>query len=163
MMMFNGGARGICNWIPPPSLETGSILTRIRPSSGLCSTLAFRLVPSIISLPTAAPDATTAPTSVSRASTARRRRGFVPTHTALVRYSFSCLARFRTRSQSSEGMTADDGPAFDDQSSTFIIPSGGGFQVMFCPPGRSSNILSTLSAQLYQLAATGSVTPQWMG
>lgn len=31
---------------------------------------------------------------------------------------------------------------------------------MFCPPGRSSNILSTMSAQLYQLAATGYVTPQ---
>ena len=31
---------------------------------------------------------------------------------------------------------------------------------MFCPPGRSSNILATMSAQLYQLAATGFVTPQ---
>ena len=57
-------------------------------------------------------------------------------------------------------MTADGSPAFDDQSSTFILPSGGGFQVMFCPPGRSSNILSTMSAQLYALAATGSVRPQ---
>lgn len=58
-------------------------------------------------------------------------------------------------------MRADDAsPAFDDQTSTFIIPSGGGFQVMFCPPGRSSNILATMSAQLYQLAATGFVMPQ---
>lgn len=30
---------------------------------------------------------------------------------------------------------------------------------MFCPPGRSSNILSTMSAQLYELAATGSIRP----
>lgn len=57
-------------------------------------------------------------------------------------------------------MTADGSSAFDDQSSTFILPSGGGFQVMFCPPGRSSNILSTMSAQLYELAATGSIRPQ---
>ncbi len=33
---------------------------------------------------------------------------------------------------------------------------------MFCPPGRSSNILATMSAQLYQLAATGSLMPQLM-
>lgn len=31
---------------------------------------------------------------------------------------------------------------------------------MFCPPGRSSNILATMSAQLYQLAATGFLMPQ---
>ena len=48
--------------------------------------------------------------------------------------------------------------AFDDQTSTFIIPSGGGFQVVFCPPGRSSNILATLSAQLHQLATSGRVS-----
>ena len=50
--------------------------------------------------------------------------------------------------------------AFDDQTSTFIIPSGGGFEVVFCPPGRSSNILTVLSDQLHQLAQTGHVTPQ---
>ena len=50
--------------------------------------------------------------------------------------------------------------AFDDQTSTFIIPSGGGFEVVFCPPGRSTTILSTLSAQLHQLEATGHVTSQ---
>ena len=50
--------------------------------------------------------------------------------------------------------------AFDDQTSTFIIPSGGGFEVVFCPPGRSTTILTTLSAQLHQLAATGHVSSQ---
>ena len=50
--------------------------------------------------------------------------------------------------------------AFDDQDSTFIIPTGSGFQVMFCPPGRSSTILTTLANQLAQLAETGQVTPQ---
>lgn len=50
--------------------------------------------------------------------------------------------------------------AFDDQTSTFIIPSGGGFEVVFCPPGRSSTILATLSSQLHQLAQNGHVSPQ---
>lgn len=50
--------------------------------------------------------------------------------------------------------------AFDDQSSTFIIPSGGGFEVVFCPTGRSSNILKVYSQQLFQLAATGHVSPE---
>lgn len=33
--------------------------------------------------------------------------------------------------------------AYDDQDSTFIIPEGGGFQVIFCPGGRSTNIIAT--------------------
>ncbi|KAL9615184.1 MAG: hypothetical protein Q9167_000390 [Letrouitia subvulpina] len=45
--------------------------------------------------------------------------------------------------------------AFDDQTSTFIIPSGGGFEVVFCPPGRSSNILTTLASQRLELARNG--------
>lgn len=49
--------------------------------------------------------------------------------------------------------------AFDDQTSTFIVPSGGGFQVIFCPPGRSTNILATYGNELRQLAQTGRVTP----
>ncbi|KAI9808174.1 MAG: hypothetical protein M1825_004631 [Sarcosagium campestre] len=45
--------------------------------------------------------------------------------------------------------------AYDDQTSTFIVPEGGGFEVVFCPGGRSTTILSTMSAQLFALAATG--------
>ena len=48
--------------------------------------------------------------------------------------------------------------AFDDQTSTFIIPSGGGFEVTFCPKGRSSNILKVYKQQLAQLSETGSVS-----
>lgn len=48
--------------------------------------------------------------------------------------------------------------AYDDQSSTFIIPQGGGFEVVFCPSGRSSNILATFGDQMRQLAQTGQVT-----
>ncbi|KAI9802078.1 MAG: hypothetical protein M1833_001999 [Piccolia ochrophora] len=47
--------------------------------------------------------------------------------------------------------------AFDDQTSTFIIPEGGGFEVVFCPGGRSTNILATMSAQLFALASGGDV------
>jgi len=45
--------------------------------------------------------------------------------------------------------------AYDDQTSTFIIPQGGGFEVVFCPSGRSSNILATFGDQLSQLAQMG--------
>ena len=50
--------------------------------------------------------------------------------------------------------------AFDDQTSTFVIPSGGGFEVVFCPSGRSTTILKTFGAELTQLAQTGQVSPQ---
>ena len=33
--------------------------------------------------------------------------------------------------------------AYDDQDSTFIIPKGPGFEVIFCPGGRSTQILAT--------------------
>lgn len=45
--------------------------------------------------------------------------------------------------------------AFDDQTSTFIIPTGGGWQVTFCPAGRSTNILQTFKAQLQALSQGG--------
>lgn len=48
--------------------------------------------------------------------------------------------------------------AFDDQASTFIIPSGGGFEVVFCPRGRSTTILSTLREEVNELAQGGKVT-----
>lgn len=48
--------------------------------------------------------------------------------------------------------------AYDDQTSTFVVPQGGGFEVVFCPTGRSSNILATLGDQVRELARTGLVT-----
>ncbi|OCT49796.1 thaumatin family protein [Cladophialophora carrionii] len=48
--------------------------------------------------------------------------------------------------------------AYDDQTSTFIIPQGGGFEVVFCPAGRSTKILQTFGDQLRQLAQTGHAT-----
>ena len=50
--------------------------------------------------------------------------------------------------------------AYDDQTSTFILPSGGGFEVVFCPKGRSSNILKVLGDQLRAVAASGGVSEQ---
>ncbi|KAG9234507.1 thaumatin family-domain-containing protein [Amylocarpus encephaloides] len=44
---------------------------------------------------------------------------------------------------------------FDDESSTFVIPGGGGggFETIFCPEGRSSNILKTFKQQLQDLTS----------
>lgn len=48
--------------------------------------------------------------------------------------------------------------AFDDTTSTFIFPSGGGWEVIFCPAGMSTNILKTFGPQLQQLASSGVVS-----
>ena len=45
--------------------------------------------------------------------------------------------------------------AYDDSSSTFILPTGGGWEVTFCPLGRSTNILKTFKAQLGALSQVG--------
>lgn len=45
--------------------------------------------------------------------------------------------------------------AFDDQTSTFIIPSGGGWEVVFCPRGRSTNILRVFGDELRTIASGG--------
>jgi len=52
--------------------------------------------------------------------------------------------------------------AFDDKDSTFIIPTGGGWEVVFCPRGRSTNILEVLGDELRALAAGGRVTREMM-
>lgn len=48
--------------------------------------------------------------------------------------------------------------AYDDETSTFTLPEGGGFEVVFCPSGRSSNILKTFGDQIREVARTGRVT-----
>ncbi|KAK3389130.1 thaumatin family-domain-containing protein [Sordaria brevicollis] len=48
--------------------------------------------------------------------------------------------------------------AFDDQTSTFIIPNGGGWEVVFCPRGRSTNILRIFGDELRTLASGGTLT-----
>lgn len=48
--------------------------------------------------------------------------------------------------------------AFDDRSSTFIVPKGGGWKVIWCPAGRSTDILNQLAAQMYELASGGKLS-----
>ena len=50
--------------------------------------------------------------------------------------------------------------AYDDQTSTFIIPTGGGWQVIFCPQGRSTDILRTLGPELRAVASGNKVPPE---
>lgn len=45
--------------------------------------------------------------------------------------------------------------AFDDQKSTFIVPKGGGWEVVLCPAGRSTNILRQLGKELFEIASGG--------
>ncbi|KAL6902911.1 Hsp70-like protein [Trichoderma evansii] len=45
--------------------------------------------------------------------------------------------------------------AFDDQQSTFIIPKGGGWEVVMCPEGRSTDILRKLGPEMFELASGG--------
>jgi len=45
------------------------------------------------------------------------------------------------------------GYAYDDRTSTFVVPTGGAWEVVFCPAGRSTDILRTLGPEL---AAVGS-------
>lgn len=48
--------------------------------------------------------------------------------------------------------------AFDDQQSTFIIPMGGGWEVVMCPIGRSTNILRQLGKEMDELATSGTLS-----
>lgn len=48
--------------------------------------------------------------------------------------------------------------AFDDQQSTFIIPKGGGWEVVLCPKGRSTNILRQLGEELTELGNSGKLS-----
>lgn len=50
--------------------------------------------------------------------------------------------------------------AFDDQTSTFIVPRGSGWRVRFCPrSGRSSNIIQTYAQELGEFGSTGTLRP----
>jgi hypothetical protein len=45
--------------------------------------------------------------------------------------------------------------AYDDSTSTFIIPSRGEFEIIFCPSGRSINILTTNAEAVPKLSQNG--------
>ncbi|RCI08749.1 hypothetical protein L249_4728 [Ophiocordyceps polyrhachis-furcata BCC 54312] len=50
--------------------------------------------------------------------------------------------------------------AFDDQQSTFIVPKGGGWEIVMCPAGRSTDILRRLGKELFELASGGRLSDQ---
>ncbi|KAI9726503.1 MAG: hypothetical protein M1828_001325 [Chrysothrix sp. TS-e1954] len=83
------------------------------------------------------------------------RPQFDPCYSACAKYDqaqYCC-----TGSYDSPSSCSPSAYTFDDQSSTFIIPAGAGFEVVFCPGGRSTNILGTSKTQLTQLAQEGHV------
>ena len=49
--------------------------------------------------------------------------------------------------------------AYDDHKSTFTVPKGGGWEIIFCPVGRSTNILATFGdlASAVQSGAAGPI------
>lgn len=76
-------------------------------------------------------------------------------------YDTSAACKPSLYSQMAKGVCPDAySYAFDDTTSTFIIPNGGGWEVVFCPTGRSTNILKTFGAQLSELASTGVVSKE---
>ncbi|THV77834.1 Osmotin, thaumatin-like protein [Aureobasidium pullulans] len=99
-----------------------------------------------------------------------QRPAFDPCFSACAKYNsdqYCCLGKYNGPDQCSPNYYAKAAKtmcpdtysfAYDDQSSTFIIPSGAGVEVVFCPGGRSTVILSTKAAQLRELANTGSVS-----
>lgn len=50
--------------------------------------------------------------------------------------------------------------AYDDQKSTFIIPTGGGWEIIMCPQGRSTNILQVLGDEMYKIASGGKLSDE---
>jgi len=131
MINFLDGVRGTSKCLLLLSRETEFIHILTTTSSDQHSNHAFRHVQSGIRSKIAAQVATIRLAIVSLANTPKLQKSVCPDA-----YSY----------------------AFDDQTSTFIIPSGAGFQVIFCPGGRSTNILAIESDELHQLAETGQVT-----
>ncbi|KAL9006311.1 MAG: hypothetical protein Q9188_000910 [Gyalolechia gomerana] len=80
-----------------------------------------------------------------------KRPYFNPCYSACAKYnkaSDCCTGSYNNPTHAVE-------ETFDDQTSTFIIPSGPGFEVVFCPPGRSSTILKSMSSQRMELSRYG--------
>ena len=146
--MSKAGALGIYRFRYPPSPPTASTGIPTLICNGPYSMGASLLARSTAGLRIAAQVTTTILISAKAASIARGRRWFVRTLTALV----WSLPQIITAPIFAHVVTA-----FDDQTSTFIIPSGGGFQVDFCPTGRSSNILAVYKQELSELSQTGHV------
>ena len=139
------------------------IRIRMITSSDQSSILAFLPVQSTTNRQIAAQDPTTVRALASQACTVSLQRKSVQTPTAMVRCLILSQLPFLIRlflTPLLYDRYLIHGTAYDDQTSTFILPSGGGFEVVFCPKGRSSNILKVLGDQLRAVAASGGVSEQ---
>jgi hypothetical protein len=144
------GVLGICNNRRPVSLMMASIRTLTTISRDPNSILAFQRVQRTINLRIAARDNMALQVHVSHRTIRRMPSKSVLTLTVMVRLTLVIYAMITER----------EFAAFDDQTSTFIIPSGAGFEVVFCPGARSTNILTTSKEQMQQLAQQGNVNHQ---
>ncbi len=61
-------------------------------------------------------------------------------------YSYGKWSHIQTQNRLAKYAKWFIDPAYDDEQSTFAVPEGVGFEVVFCPLGRSTNILATRKA-----------------
>lgn len=83
------------------------------------------------------------------------RPAFDPCYSACVKYgqaNYCCTGRYNSPNKCQPNYYAKAAKAvcpdaysyaYDDQTSTFINPTGAGYQVVFCPGGRSTNIIAS--------------------
>ncbi|KAK5111487.1 hypothetical protein LTR62_004939 [Meristemomyces frigidus] len=86
------------------------------------------------------------------------RPAFNPCNSACVKYgqaNYCCTGKYNSPQKCSPSYYSSAAKkacpdaysyAYDDQTSTFVIPSGAGFGVVFCPGGRSTNIIGSKGA-----------------
>ena len=83
------------------------------------------------------------------------RPAFNPCLSACAKYSkdqYCCVGQFNVPAKCSANYYSKSAKAvcpdaysyaYDDQDSTFVVPKGAAFKVIFCPGGRSTNIIAT--------------------
>lgn len=156
-----GGARGTCRLISRLGLATASIGTPIASSNGRHSIRVTLPVRSFESRRTAVQGNMEVQGIASRVNIRVPRRRFVLMHIAMVcKNTFDFLLEKHTILLHLNSPAAANDKfyffstchlAFDDQTSTFIVPSGAGFEIVLCPGGRSTRILETSKQDLIQL------------
>ncbi|KAH9819899.1 pathogenesis-related protein 5-like [Teratosphaeria destructans] len=102
------------------------------------------------------------------------RPAFNPCYSACAKYNkpeYCCTGQYDGSSQCSPNYYSkaakDVCPdaysyAYDDQTSTFINPTGGGYQVIFCPGGRSTNIIASKGTDQIHHSGSSSGKIGWL-
>ncbi|OTA31645.1 hypothetical protein BTJ68_08168 [Hortaea werneckii EXF-2000] len=103
----------------------------------------------------ASPSKTTKPPPPSPNDGNVDRPAFDPCYSACAKYNeekYCCTGSFDDRGKCTANYYADAAKsvcpdaysyAYDDQDSTFVQPTGAGFQIIFCPGGRSTTIIAS--------------------